>query len=238
MKALLRYEISRLWYSRTLIYAFLVCIPTTLIGWAISGGRPGVPQAYNTAFEFFIPQLLVFLVPALFIAREQRGGIAKTSLLSGKNRIRIFSAKAVVYYFAITLTFCFYLALVALMNAGVTSRFKPEPNGFVYFLRYVSVGYAYCLALASILLAVAVVFRNALVSAIAGLALFIIDFVLMSSDIPGRITQYIVPSLLIQNLMTSHPSDKVVLSFTLITALLTLLGNAVAFAVFVKKDFK
>lgn len=197
-----------------------------------------MPQAYNTAFEFFIPQLLVFLVPALFIAREQRGGIAKTSLLSGKNRIRIFSAKAVVYYFAITLTFCFYLALVALMNAGVTSRFKPEPNGFVYFLRYVSVGYAYCLALASILLAVAVVFRNALVSAIAGLALFIIDFVLMSSDIPGRITQYIVPSLLIQNLMTSHPSDKVVLSFTLITVLLTLLGNAVAFAVFVKKDFK
>ena len=238
MKDLLRYEISRLWYSKTLLYSFLVCIPATLIGWALIGGRPGVPQAYNTAFEFFIPQLLVFLVPALFIAREQRGGMAKISLLSGKSRIQVFTAKALVYYLAITLTFCFYLALIALMNAGVVSRFKPEPNGFVYFLRYVSVGYAYCIAISSVLLAVAFLFRNPLVSVVSGFGLFVIDFILMSSGMPGRIADIIVPSLLVQQLMTSHPSADAVLSFTLMTVLLTLLGNAAALLVILKKNYK
>ena len=238
MKNLLKYELYRLWYSHTLLYAMLICIPLAIISQLVIAGNPQSPAIYGMAFEFFVPQMLVIVVPTLFIAREQKKGIIKTSLLCGQNRIKVFFAKTLIYYFAIFIVFLFYILLLTFINAkGLHIQVIDNENSIIYFLRCTSIGLSYCIMLSTILLTVSIIFKNSTITVVSGIILFCINF-FMQATVDWRIADKIVPSAMIEKLMMKTNDMAIMINFILMIILTTTITYIVSFIVFFKRNYK
>lgn len=155
-------------------------------------------------------------VPTLFIAREQKKGIIKTSLLCGHSRVKVFLAKTTIYYFAVILVCLFYIFLLKLINVkGLSLQVIDNEHSAIYFLRCSSIGFSYCIMLSTLLLSVSIIFKNPSVTVVSGIILFCIDFFMQATD-----------------------DAAVMTSFILTVTLTTIIAYAVSLIVFYKRDYK
>lgn len=238
MRKLLKFEIYRLWYSYALLYSMLFCIPLAVVSQLVVAANPQSPVIYGYAFEFFVPQMLVIVVPALFIAREQQKGRIKTSLLCGQSRIKIFISKTLIYYLAVIFVVLFYVLLLTLINAkGLSIKDIGEESSFEYFLRCVSIGLSYCIMLATILLLTSITFKNPIITIISGIFLFLIDF-FMQSTVDWRVADKIVPSAMVSELMTKTDDATVIASYVMTVVITTLITYVISMIVFLKRNYK
>ena len=238
MKNLLKYEWYRLLYSYTLIYACLICFPLACITTFVIAGAPQSPAIYGLAFEFFIPQFLVLVIPIVFIADEQHRGSIKTQLLSGEKRYKIFFAKTLVYYFALFIVFIVYLLIISLMNAkGLGVKIFHNENTFVYFLRCASVGFAYCFMLSTILLFISVFLKKPILTAISDIILFLMEF-LLKGVIDWRIADKIVPSLMIEQLIAQTSEVSIIAVFTSLIIFVSFICYILSLIIFCKQTYK
>lgn len=238
MKNLLKYETYRLWYSYTLLYAILFCFPLAIISQLVIAGNPQSPAIYGMAFEFFVPQMLVIVVPALFIAREQKKGLIKTSLLCGQNRIKVFFSKTIIYYFTVIFVCLFYVLLLTLFNAkGLHIQIIDNENSVVYCFRCISIGLSYCVMLSTLLLLISIVFKNPIITIISGMVLFFINF-FMQATIDWRIADKIVASTMIESLMMKTMDIAVITNYILLITLTTIIAYIASLIVFFKRNYK
>lgn len=238
MKKLLKFEIYRLWCSYALVYSILFCIPLAIISQLVVAANPQSPVIYGYAFEFFVPQMLVLTVPVLSIAREQQKGLIKTALLCGQSRIKVFLAKTIVYYLAIIFVVLFYILLLTFFNAkGLSVHSVGAESSFEYFLRCVSIGLSYCIALASLLLFIGIAFKSPLITMASGLIFYFIDF-LMQSTVDWRVADKVVLSAMVNELMTKTTDMAVIASYVMTVVLTTLIAYVISMIVFLKKNYK
>lgn len=177
-------------------------------------------------------------VPTLFIAREQKKGIIKTSLLCGHSRVKVFLAKTTIYYFAVILVFLFYIFLLKLINVkGLSLQVIDNEHSAIYFLRCSSIGFSYCIMLSTLLLSVSIIFKNPSVTVVSGIILFCIDF-FMQAMVDWRVADRIVPSAMLEAVMTKTDDAAVMTSFILTVTLTTIIAYAVSLIVFYKRDYK
>ena len=238
MKNLLKYEFYKLKYSYSLIYASLICILLSCVTNFVIAGAPQSPIVYSMAFEFFIPQLLVFSIPSLFIANGIRNGKIKTELLCGAKRPLIFFAKTIVYYFALFVIFNFYILLLTFMNIkDIGVQLINGENSFLFFLRSASIGFAYCFMLSTILLFISVLFTSPTLTSIGSFILFLIEF-LAKSTIDWRIADRIVPSLMIEQLILKNADINTIIGFSLMIFLVTVIFYILSIIIYCKKSYK
>lgn len=238
MRRLLKYEWLKLRYSYSMIYACLICILSACITNFVIAGVPQSPFIYSVAFEFYIPQMLVFIIPSLFIAGGLRNGKVKTELLSGEKRYKIFIAKTIIYYFALFIIVNVYLLLLTFMNIkGIGIQVINGENSFVYFLRCASVGFVYCFMLSSILLFVSVLFKNPILTAIGSLVLFLIEL-LLKNVIDLHIADKIIPSLIVEQIIFKNSDATVIAIFVSMIVFVSSVSNVLSLMVYCHRNYK
>lgn len=238
MKKLLKYEWYRLIYSYALIYACLICIPLACITNFLIAGAPESPHVYGLAFEFYIPQMLAITVPAVFIANGLKKGKIKTELLSGEKRYKIFISKSILFYLAAFIVFNVYIILLTLFNVkGIGIQTIYGENSFVYFLRCASVGFAYYFMISTVLMLVAVLFKSSTLTVIGGISMFLFEF-LLRGTVDSDISDKVVPSLIIEQLVAKSADTAVVVGFSLMVVIISVLSYVSAMSVYCKRDYK
>ena len=154
------------------------------------------------------------------------------------NRIKIFISKTLIYYLAVIFVVLFYVLLLTLINAkGLSIKDIGEESSFEYFLRCVSIGLSYCIMLATILLLTSITFKNPIITIISGIFLFLIDF-FMQSTVDWRVADKIVPSAMVNELMTKTDDATVIASYVMTVVITTLITYVISMIVFLKRNYK
>ena len=91
--------------------------------------------------------------------------------------------------------------------------------------------------LSTLLLSVSIIFKNPSVTVASGIILFCIDF-FMQAMVDWRVADRIVPSAMLEAVMTKTDDAAVMTSFILTVTLTTIIAYAVSLIVFYKRDYK
>ena len=120
---------------------------------------------------------------------------------------------------------------------GLSLQVIDNEHSAIYFLRCSSIGFSYCIMLSTLLLSVSIIFKNPSVTVVSGIILFCIDF-FMQAMVDWRVADRIVPSAMLEAVMTKTDDAAVMTSFILTVTLTTIIAYAVSLIVFYKRDYK